>query len=177
MLRCKKCHRLGLFRSINPNTGVCLDCERDEMCFSAVHPTAKQEETAVIHIPRYFIGNGMRYIKTEIFELVHVDVSADFDFSKIKLRDDVVFSSDNKNIDVSIKFGSLVGILEDCVVRESVHDSLERKLPIFSQVCGYDADERCVDVCVAIYKIENYDYSPEYDKHFDDIDPFDISYC
>lgn len=177
MLRCKKCRRLGLFRSINPNTGVCLDCERDEMRFPAVHPTAKQEETTVIHIPRYFIGNGMRYIKTEIFELVHVDVSADFDFSKIKLRDDVVFSSDNENIDVLIKFGSLVGVLEDDSVRESVHDSLERKLPIFSQVCGYDADERCVDVCVAIYKIENYDYSPEYDKHFDDIDPFDISYC
>ena len=64
MLRCNKCHRLGLFRSINPNTGVCLDCERNEMHFAVVHPATNQEETAVIHIPRYFIGNGMRYIKT-----------------------------------------------------------------------------------------------------------------
>ena len=93
------------------------------------------------------------------------------------MRDDIAFSSVGENIDVSIKFGSLVGVLKDGSVRESVHDSLKKKLPIFSQVCGYDADERCVDVCVAIYKIENYDYSPEYDKYFDDIDPFDISYC
>lgn len=176
MLRCKKCNKLGLFRSINPNTGVCLDCEHESVVVP-VAPSFPISPEPTIHIPLYYVGNGMRYIRTNSFDDVSVDVLNSMDYSKIKLCSDITFSLDGDNIIAFLKSDFPIGEVCENEIKKSIQASLNKKLPIFAQICGYDSKCSLIDLCVAFYKIEKYDYSPEYDDSYDDIDPDDIAFC
>lgn len=175
MQRCKKCKKLGLFRSINPNTGICLECEQKSLS-SPVAPMVFPTEPT-LKIPKYYVGNGMRYLLTDSFKAVSIETNCDIDYSKLKLCHDVSFSDGGNGIDVSLKFGSLLGKLCDVKVSNLIRQNIEKKIPIFSQISGFDSEKNVIDLCIAFYKIENFDYSPEHDKHFDDIDPDDIAFC
>ena len=175
MQRCKMCNKLGLFRSINPNTGICLECEQKSLS-APIAPTVFSTEP-VLKIPKYYVGNGMRYLLTDSFKTVSIETTCNIDYSKIKLCHDVSFSDRENEIDVSLKFGFLLGKLCDVNICNLIRQSTKNKIPIFSQISGFDSEKNIIDLCIAFYKIENFDYSPEHDKHFDDIDPDDIAFC
>lgn len=176
MLRCKQCHKLGLFRTIDPNTGVCLECEQNNM----KHPDTPREiipMVSTIHVPRYYIGNGMRYIQTDSFDSVPVRVKQDLTFSALKLREKCRCDIENDEVSVFVNWDCLIGYLDDKEIQEMVRRSLNNKLPLFIQICGIDSSSKSIELCIGFYKIEKYDYSPDYDSQFDDIDFDDIAYC
>lgn len=176
MLRCKTCNKLGLFRTIDPNSGICLECERKSLMQPDIPRTVIPLDSSV-HIPRYYIGNGMRYIVTDTFEDITVEVAQFCNFSKIKQGSDCVLSLVDNKIDISQKYDLHIGCVMDKIIYNMVEKSITDKLPVFSQVCKLNSVENLVTVTIGFYRIENYDYSPEHDEYFDDIDFEDIGYC
>lgn len=176
MMRCKQCHKLGLFRTIDPTTGICLECEQSNMKRTD-EPRNIIPLRSSIHVPRYYIGNNMRYIVTDSFDSIPLRVVQDFDFSLLKLKEECSCRSVDGAVSVFIKWDVLVGHLFDERIDCKILKSFDCNLPIFIRICDFDSNNKTVNVCIAFYKIDKYDYSPDFDSHFDDIDFDDIEYC
>ena len=159
MLRCKKCGRLGLFTTINKISGVCSICERASVLELIDSPVHVEPLEPSIEIPTVYIGNNMKSKLIEKFEDVELQRPVTMpDFSKINCCDDVDFAIENDMI-IARRYTEIIGYIADTHITIKIKKSLENKLPIFSQILGYDDETGEIHLVIAFYKIVNYDYT------------------
>lgn len=161
MSKCRNCGKHGLFLMVNIHTGLCSECQKkyeaEQASIINVAPEKPNEQS--IEIPTVCIGNNMKYKLIEQFEDVELQRPDSMpDFSKIACCDNVDFLIENDIVIVKRLIETL-GFVTDAHVVSQIKKSLEKKLPIFSQILGYDDETGEIHLVIAFYKIINYDYT------------------
>lgn len=175
MSKCVKCGKHGLFVMVNIRTGLCASCQKQyEKELTAPVAPAPVEKT--IEIPTIYIGNDMKYARIKHFDDVELAKLDTFpDFSKIHCCDDVSFSSTGDGIIAKI-YSEVIGRVVDESISKRITESLENKLPIFSQVLGYDDETGEIHIVVSFYKIVDYDYNDYAQERDDTLDNELVAY-
>lgn len=161
MSKCRNCGKHGLFLMVNIHTGLCSECQKkyETEQTSVINATPEKSNEQSIEIPTVCIGNNMKYKLIERFEDVELQRPANMpNFSKINCCDDVDFAIEN-DIIIAKHYTDIIGYIADTHIVIKIKKSLEKKLPIFSQILGYDDETGEIHLVIALYKIVNYDYT------------------
>lgn len=161
MAKCRKCGKHGIFLMVNLRTGFCSQCQKKYEAEQANIPNISPDKPIErsIEIPTVYIGNNMKYRLAEKFEDVELQRPDSLpDFSKIDCCDDVHFVVEN-NIVIAKRLVDTIGFVTDAHMVSLVKKSLEKMLPIFSQILGYDDETGEIHLVIAFYRIVDYDYT------------------
>lgn len=159
MSKCARCGKHGLFMKVNIHTGLCNDCQKQFELEKSAPPVPAAPVEKSIEIPNVYIGNNMKFLKTNQFEDVELIPPDNLpDFSKIHCCDNVSFSVSGDSI-VAKRLSSVIGVVGDSSIARSISKSLTDNLPVFSQILGYDDETGEIHIVIAFYRIVDYDYT------------------